>query len=333
MITGDNPLTACHVARELRFMRNKTTLILTDLESAAAGRTHISPLPLQSRTGWAWVSVDETKQVPFAIEGKLNSKNEAWKELTQKHDLCLTGDGLLHLQKTSPKMFDSLLPHIKVFARVAPKQKELVITTMRRLGYYTLMCGDGTNDVGALKHSHTGVAILSNVPDRPGKEKKEAVAAAAAAAKKKEETNGSEAAEKLEKLSKSGKIAKRTAAPDSREPKLSKQQQQIQKMLKDLEDMDQSQVVKLGDASIAAPFTAKHSSIVCVNHIIKQGRCTLVTTQQMFKILALNALILAYSQSVLYLEGVKFSDGQATLQGLLLAACFLFISRSKVINE
>ena len=219
-------------------------------------------------------------------------------------------------------MFERILPHVKVFARVAPKQKELVITTLRKLGYHTLMCGDGTNDVGALKHAHAGVAILSNVPERHNKEKKEA------ADKKKHELATNEtAADKIDRLSKSGKITKRNTNP--REERLQKQQEKLQKLMKEMEEMDQAQIVKLGDASIAAPFTAKHSSIVCVNHIIKQGRCTLVTTLQMFKILALNALILAYSQSVLYLEGVKFSDGQATLQGLLLAACFLFISRSK----
>lgn len=315
MITGDNPLTACHVANSLK-MNEKTLLILSK------GMTHSNgSLESLSNEHWSWRTVDD--EFSFSVE-------DDPKSLAKNYNFCLSGDGLAYMQSSAElvKILKKALVHCRVFARVDPKQKEWIIHEFKELGFVALMCGDGTNDVGALKHAHVGVALLPGTAEKmePLKEKR----------KKKKEADAASTDLKTKlfgggkNMSKAGKMRAMTRgdAAENARNSLEKQQAKLREMLDEI-DKEQAQIVKLGDASIASPFTSRYCTPASICHVIKQGRCTLVTTLQMFKILALNALILAYSQSVLYLDGIKFSDGQATLQGILLAGCFLFISRSK----
>jgi len=73
MITGDNPLTACHVAKELLFTPKKPTLLLKKRGGEAS-------------EDWIWESIDESIQLPLDLSNTNSS------HLTAKHHLCLTGD-------------------------------------------------------------------------------------------------------------------------------------------------------------------------------------------------------------------------------------------------
>ncbi|KAG8237296.1 hypothetical protein J437_LFUL016209, partial [Ladona fulva] len=154
-----------------------------------------------------------------------------------------------------------ILPHVRVFARVAPKQKELVITMLGELGYVTLMCGDGTNDVGALKHAHVGVAILSDAPERLLEKTTPSLPV-----NNQHRWPPANAGRRPPPVSTLGPLPSDIAA-SVRSPRNSSSGAQTgslrQRMLRGLEEGERDLVVRLGDASIAAPFTSKLSSTQC----------------------------------------------------------------------
>lgn len=100
-------------------------------------------------------------------------------------------------------------------------------------------------------------------------------------------------------------------------------------MFNEMEDENDTPMVKLGDASIAAPFTVKSRKLTAVCDIVRLGRTSLVVTLNMYRIIALNCLVSAYTMAVLFTDGVKFSQTQMVSSGIVLAICFLLLSTAK----
>ncbi|CAB1113837.1 unnamed protein product [Ectocarpus sp. CCAP 1310/34] len=212
----------------------------------------------------------------------------------------------------------ALCSHATVFARVSPAQKELIIGELNASGHTTVMCGDGTNDVGALRRAHVGNVMWISIVNSPELERRlEAFLGDGQQQQQRRRKKGTE------------ETAGSTSSTSGRRGKKSQAKQSRLLASREIEEQEKDPaLVKLGDASIASPFTAKTTSVGCVLAVIRQGRCTLVTTLQVYKILALNCLTSAYMLSALYLKGVKQGDGQMTALGLAVSALFYFASRS-----
>lgn len=208
MITGDHMLTACYVAQTLRIISQKRRALV------------LHPEPLE------WRTVDAEKEMtkPFSFDAS------ALDALDKKFSLCIGGDGLAALVQVSGDSSDAapfikaLVSRVKVFARTSPEQKEAIVGWLKDVGHTVLMCGDGTNDVGALKAAHVGVGLLEA------------------------EGEGDSASKfKVKKKKSKHKTAKIGSM----------------KALLEVEADMQNTVVQMGDASVASPFTSRQNDIRC----------------------------------------------------------------------
>ena len=63
------------------------------------------------------------------------------------------------LFKSAHDAFRLVLKNGRVFARMAPNHKALLVEAFKKEGFMTLMCGDGANDCSALRTAHVSVSL------------------------------------------------------------------------------------------------------------------------------------------------------------------------------
>eukprot|EP01052_Picozoa_sp_SAG31_P001199 SAG31_NODE_40_length_31360_cov_6.751575_7_plen_1122_part_00 len=140
MLTGDAPLTALHVAKTVGICsKNKLAFELRCTKDGAV----------------EWVCATGTDPMT-----KIFSVDEI-PVIAHQHDLMTTEAALLAAAEKDKNVWREV-DHIKVFARCSPQGKANVIRSMQKYKQHqVLMCGDGGNDVGALKQAEVGLALLS----------------------------------------------------------------------------------------------------------------------------------------------------------------------------
>jgi cation-transporting P-type ATPase 13A2 len=200
MITGDNIYTAACVSRECELVDLDLPLYLGEWD--------------EKNESILWKNVDNDRDV-------LDSSSIFEFNFLKKIELGITGKAFEKIyEKHTPLHLNSplyqLICNCKIFARMLPDQKMKLVEAYQEIEYFTGMCGDGANDIGALKAAHVGVSL-------------------------------SEA-----------------------------------------------------EASIAAPFTSSIQNISSVTVVIQEGRCSLLTSFQMFKFMAMFSMIQFTAVCMLY---------------------------------
>ncbi|CAG9324970.1 ATP13A2 [Blepharisma stoltei] len=219
MATGDAILTGISVARECSLIDSSISVYLGELR--------------EGKILWELFGVEKPLESHTIID-------HPWKSLNDSYTLAMTGAALSHLihlsesgDQDSSICVKNIIEKCKVFARMSPDHKSLLMEKYQQFGKTIGMCGDGANDCGALKTADIGISL-------------------------------SEA-----------------------------------------------------ESSIAAPFTSKIPDISCVINVLREGRCSLVSSVQCFKYMALYAMITFISLCILYSVGTGTHNNQFLVYDLI----------------
>ncbi|TYZ58634.1 hypothetical protein PybrP1_004613, partial [[Pythium] brassicae (nom. inval.)] len=148
MITGDNPYTALHVGRELE-MKLKKKVAVVDVSE---------------KTGDVQLRDAETAKSSAGSSDWEHFSGANISRLLTVYSIAITGPALEALRiECENETLAHVLRNTLIFARTRPQQKAWIVEQLMDMGHTVGMCGDGTNDCGALKAAHVGLALLSGV--------------------------------------------------------------------------------------------------------------------------------------------------------------------------
>ncbi|RVD91023.1 cation-transporting atpase, partial [Tubulinosema ratisbonensis] len=148
MATGDNILTSISVANELGILEPEVPLIFPALQEDAKSIYDIE-----------WISVgdeeiifDKNKLIVYKKNEKINN---------YLFNIAIEGKEYEFL-KQDKNYFDLILEKGKIFARMNPEQKKMLVEDLQNRNVRVCFCGDGANDMAALKEADVGIALAQN---------------------------------------------------------------------------------------------------------------------------------------------------------------------------
>ena len=148
-------------------IKSKYDLCIITGESLLTALKLITQLNLFESSKYAYLSIQENQIFLKDIDTNQIIQEaktiEDIKNFSKEYFLCIANDEYKKLDNIKIKIpaIYSIIPFIKLFSRMSKSNKIQIISDLKSSGRNPLMCGDGTNDVGALKLAKVGVTLLN----------------------------------------------------------------------------------------------------------------------------------------------------------------------------